>query len=76
MGVNVVSLANGETIVDMTGANITPETVLAGYIGYGADGDPVVGTMKPTVQRTASVLLHRDREEDAVRYPEAKLLIG
>lgn len=44
MGVNVVKLANGETIVDMTGATITPETVMEGYMGYGANGEPVVGT--------------------------------
>lgn len=44
MGVNIVRLANGETVVDMTGATITPETVLEGYIGYGANGEPIVGT--------------------------------
>lgn len=44
MGVNIVKLANGETLVDMSGATITPETVLEGYIGYGANGEQIVGT--------------------------------
>ena len=44
MGVNIVRLANGETLIDLTGANITPDTVLEGYIGYGANGERIVGT--------------------------------
>lgn len=43
MGVNVV-IYGGRTLVDMTDATITPETVLEGYIGYGADGEAIVGT--------------------------------
>lgn len=64
MGVNKVQLANGETIVDMTGANITPDTVMAGYVGYGADGEPVVGTLAPTMHKTLSVTLMADHWVD------------
>lgn len=45
MGVSVVTYG-GRTLVDMTDATITPEKVLKGYVGYGADGDPVVGTLE------------------------------
>lgn len=57
MGVNKVQLANGETVVDMTGANITQDTVLAGYVGYGADGEPVVGTLVPAAHFARNVTL-------------------
>lgn len=57
MGVNIVRLANGETVVDMTGANITPSTVMAGYVGYGADGEPVVGTLVPAMHFSRNVNL-------------------
>lgn len=57
MGVNLVKLANGETLVDMTGANITPETVLEGYVGYGADGEMVVGTAVNTKHFTRTIAL-------------------
>lgn len=43
MGVSVVKLANGETLVDMSDATITEETVLEGYTGYGANGELIVG---------------------------------
>lgn len=60
MGVNVVNYG-GKTLVDMRNATATAETVLAGYTAYGADGDLVVGTMTPTLPKTASIRLSKDR---------------
>ena len=57
MGVNIVKLANGETVVDMSNATITPETVLEGYIGYGADGEAIVGTAVSTKHFTRTIAL-------------------
>ena len=56
MGVNVVTYG-GKTLVDMTDATITPETVLEGYIGYGADGEPVVGTASSASKTEVTVAL-------------------
>ena len=38
MGVNKV-VYGGKTLVDMTDATATPETVLEGYTAYGANGN-------------------------------------
>ena len=43
MGVNKV-VYGGQTVVDMTDATATADTVLAGYTAYGADGERIVGT--------------------------------
>lgn len=51
MGVSIVRLASGETLVDMSDATITEDTVLEGYVGYGADGEPIVGKAA-SVKRT------------------------
>lgn len=61
MGVNKVQLANGETILDITGATITPETVLEGYIGYGADGERIVGTATTAKHFAKNVILSESR---------------
>ncbi len=66
MGINVVNYG-GRTLVDMRNATATAETVLAGYTAYGADGDLVVGTMTPTVHKTMSVTLSKDRWVDNVQ---------
>ena len=43
MGVNKV-LYGGKTVVDLTDATASPDTVLAGYTAYGADGNKIFGT--------------------------------
>lgn len=63
MGVNKV-VYGGKTIVDMTGATATPETVLAGYTAYGADGNLIVGAAVTTQRREVNVTLPRDRWAD------------
>ena len=63
MGVNKVTYC-GETLVDMSDATIQPNTVLAGYVGYGADGNPVLGTLMPTVHKTIAVTLSKDMWDD------------
>lgn len=56
MGVNVVRYG-GNTIVDMTDATATAETVLAGYTAYGADGNLITGTAASTKRTEVNVLL-------------------
>ena len=56
MGVNVVTYG-GKTLVDMTAATATPETVLEGYTAYGADGELSVGTATTTKHFAKSITL-------------------
>ena len=62
MGVNVVTYG-GRTLVDMTDATITPETVLEGYVGYGADGEPIVGTA--VIHPVGSIYMSADETSPA-----------
>lgn len=48
MAVSKVELANGEVLVDLTADTVTPETLAEGVTAHGADGEPIVGTMKAT----------------------------
>lgn len=36
----------GKTLIDLTGDNVTPDKVLEGYTGHGADGEEFTGTCK------------------------------
>ena len=56
MGVNKVVYA-GQTVVDMTDATATADTVLAGYTAYGADGERIVGTAVSTKRQEVTVAL-------------------
>ena len=56
MGVNKV-VYGGKTLVDMTDATATPETVLEGYTAYGANGTRIVGTASATKRREVSISL-------------------
>lgn len=64
MGVNVVKLANGETLVDMSDATITEDTVLEGYTGYGANGELIVGKAASTKHFAMNITLPADGWED------------
>ena len=44
MGVNKVEI-NGESILDLTGDSVTPETLAEGVTAHNAAGEPIVGTM-------------------------------
>ena len=57
MGVSKVQLSNGEVIVDMSSATITPETVISGYTGYGASGELITGTAKKGSKTNTTVQL-------------------
>ena len=57
MGVYKVQLANGETLVDMSDATATSETVLAGYTAYGADGNLILGTAASTKRTEVNITL-------------------
>lgn len=56
MGVNKV-VYGGKTLVDMTDATATPETVLEGYTAYGANGTRIVGTASATKRREMTISL-------------------
>ena len=56
MGVNKVIYV-GKTLVDMTDATATPETVLEGYTAYGANGTRIVGTASATKRREVTISL-------------------
>lgn len=56
MGVNKV-IYGGKTLVDMTDATATPETVLEGYTAYGANGTRIVGTASATKRREVTISL-------------------
>ena len=46
MAVSKVELANGEVLVDLTADTVTPETLAEGITAHGANGEPIVGTMR------------------------------
>lgn len=56
MGINVVTYG-GKTLVDMTDATATSETVLAGYTAYGADGNLIVGSATSTKRSEINITL-------------------
>jgi hypothetical protein len=45
MGVNKVDTSNGETLIDLTGDTVTPETLAEGATAHDMAGNPIVGTM-------------------------------
>lgn len=56
MGVNKV-IYGGRTVVDMTDATATPETILEGYTAYGANGTLIVGTASATKRQEVTISL-------------------
>lgn len=56
MGVSKV-VYGGKTIVDMTAATASADTVLAGYTAYGADGNLIVGTAVTTKRQEVNITL-------------------
>lgn len=52
--VNKVDLADGTTLVDLTGDTVTAGVLLSGYTAHGADGSPVTGTYAGPVAMTSA----------------------
>ena len=48
MAVNKVNLANGETLVDLTGDSVNAETLAEGTTAHDASGNPIIGKMPTT----------------------------
>lgn len=48
MAVNKVDLANGETLVDLTGDSVTAETLAEGTTAHDASGNTIIGKMPTT----------------------------
>lgn len=44
MGVNKVEV-NGSTILDLTGDNVTPQTLLVGAVAHNAAGEQIAGAV-------------------------------
>lgn len=36
---------NGETLIDISGDSVTPETLLEGATAHNSNGEPITGTM-------------------------------
>lgn len=45
MGVNKVEYGD-ETLIDLTGDSVTPETLAEGVTAHDASGEPIIGTMR------------------------------
>lgn len=45
MGINIVKLADGEVLIDMTSDTVTPETLAEGATAHDASGEKITGTM-------------------------------
>ena len=43
MGINKV-IYNGQVLIDLTSATVTPETLLEGVVAFNSSGDKIVGT--------------------------------
>lgn len=49
MPVNKVDLSTGETLIDLTGDSVTPETLVSGATAHNRSGEQIVGTFTPNV---------------------------
>jgi hypothetical protein len=47
MSVNKVKLSTGETLIDLTGDSVAPETLAKGETAHDASGNKIVGTLDP-----------------------------
>lgn len=56
MAVNIVTYG-GRTLVDMTNATATAETILKGYTAYGKSGDKLIGTATTLRHSASSITL-------------------
>lgn len=66
MSVNKVNLSTGETLIDLTGDSVTPETLAEGKTAHDASGNPIRGTMPvPTIETW--VLEMEDGTSDEMR---------
>lgn len=63
MAVNKVEYY-GNTLVDLTDATATAETVLAGYTAYGADGNLIRGTASSMKRTEVNITLSASRWND------------
>lgn len=57
MGVNRVDLSTGETLIDLTGDTVTPETLAEGATAHNSAGEEITGTMKPLSEVDASKVI-------------------
>lgn len=73
MAVNQV-IYNGETIVDLTGDSVTPETLLEGTTAHSANGEKIVGTL--SIQSITESVLAQVLERDKAKYPVGAIYIS
>ncbi len=52
--VNKVSLANGTTLIDLTGDTVVAAKLATGYTAHRADGAAITGTMDEPVAMTSA----------------------
>lgn len=82
MAVNKV-IYGDRTIVDMTDATATSETVLKGYTAYGADGVQIAGTVSATTRQEVTISLPLSEWADGQQIisipsvmPESTIIVG
>ena len=52
MYVNRVDLSTGETLINLTGDSITPQTMIKGTTGHNSKGEPIEGEFDPSIFQT------------------------
>lgn len=67
MSVNKVKLSTGETLIDLTGDSVAPETLAKGETAHDASGKPIVGTMPVPTTIETWVLEMKDGTSDEMR---------
>lgn len=82
MAVNKV-VYDGRTIIDMTDATATSETVLKGYSAYGANGVRIAGTVSATTRQEVTISLPLSEWVDGQQIisipgvmPESTIIVG
>lgn len=66
MGVNRVDLSTGETLIDLTGDTVTPETMIKGVTAHNSAGEPIEGEFDPDIYQT--------KEDGNLKTPESTIV--
>ena len=62
MGVSRVDY-NGETLIDLTGDSVAPETLAEGETAHAANGDPIIGAMTAVQYGKAQALTNAQKAQ-------------
>lgn len=76
MAVNVVRLANGETVIDLSGDTVYAGAMLEGITAHGADGEPIIGTAKPGIDTSDATAAAGDIAYQKTAYVNGQKITG